>query len=61
MENSKIVETFDDYNDENDDVLPERYMTTNQTTIQAKLPEIARRSSGIQRKIFSNFYLDSNF
>ncbi len=56
VENSKILETYDDYNDENDGVLPERLAITNQTTIQVKLPDIARRSSGIQaKKCFFNF------
>lgn len=58
VENSKILETYDDYNDENDGVLPERLAITNQTTIQVKLPEIARRSSGIQpKKCFIQFLL----
>jgi hypothetical protein len=56
VENSKIIETFDDYDDENDGRrLPERRSSIGRTTIEAKLPEIARRSSGIRkgRKLFN--------
>ena len=52
VENAKIIETFDDYDDENERRLLERRRSIGRTTttIEAKLPEIARRSSGIQEQ-----------
>lgn len=49
VENSRIVETYEEYEDKYDTILTEERIITHQTTIHAKLPEIARRSSG--RKI----------
>jgi hypothetical protein len=46
VNSSTVVETFDEYEDESDVIHTERDIPSNQTTISAKLPEIARRSSG---------------
>jgi hypothetical protein len=52
VESSKILETFEEYQDQTDANLIERRVVTNHTAIHAKLPEIARRFSGIQRSLF---------
>ncbi len=52
VESSKIVETFDEYEDESDVILTERPGTSNQTAVHAKLPEIARRFSGNKQNEF---------
>ena len=46
VNSSEIVETFDEYEDESDVILSEIPIISSQTVISAKLPEIARRSSG---------------
>jgi hypothetical protein len=52
VNNSKILETFDEYEDKSDAILTEGRIITNQTAVRAKLPEIARRLSGIARNSF---------
>jgi hypothetical protein len=46
VNSSEIVETFDEYEDGSDVILTEIPIISNQTAVSAKLPEIARRSSG---------------
>ncbi len=46
VNSSEIVETFDEYEDGSDVILTEIPIISNQTAVSAKLPEIARLSSG---------------
>ena len=59
MNSSKIIETFDEYEDESDVTHIEKGIDSNQTSIYVKLPEIARRSSGNKQifLFFSQFIL----
>lgn len=52
VENSKIVETYEEYEEKNNLNLTEKRVITNQTAVHAKLPEIARRLSGINKIFF---------
>ncbi|CAF1234388.1 unnamed protein product [Adineta steineri] len=45
IESSKIIEKFDDYEDEDDMDITDRYNSSDQSSVYAKLPEVARRSS----------------
>jgi hypothetical protein len=57
VNSSKILETYDEYEDNIDVILTDKRIITNRTAVHAKLPEIARRLSGIKRNPFSFSFL----
>ncbi|UJR27742.1 hypothetical protein I4U23_009017 [Adineta vaga] len=55
VECSKMIETFDEFDDDVSDITPdESQFVSNRTTIHAKLPEIARRFSTKKRSLDSS-------
>jgi len=53
VRSSKMIATYEEYEERGESIIPERSRNDIQTVIQAKLPEIARRSSGIDRSILN--------
>lgn len=51
VRSSKMITTYEEYEQRDEGIIPERSRNDIQTVIHAKLPEIARRSSGIDRSI----------